>query len=83
MDSAIDIKAIREKHGWTQEQLADYLGLDRSSISRMENGQEPKGPTGKMLRHLENLSVCIASGSLPTPTPAPMASLVESSEAAE
>jgi len=57
MNSAIDIKAIREKHGWTQEQLADYLGLDRSSVSRMENGQEPKGPTEKLLIHLEATAV--------------------------
>jgi DNA-binding transcriptional regulator YiaG len=48
----IDIKALREGLAWTQEQMADYLGLDRSTVSRMENGQEPKGPTKKLLESL-------------------------------
>lgn len=52
MDDAIDIKALRERLGWTQEQLAERLMLDRSSISRMEGGQPPKGPTLILLRQL-------------------------------
>lgn len=51
-DDQIDIKALRESYQWTQEQLADALGLDRSSVSRMETGQEPKGPTKILLRKL-------------------------------
>jgi len=50
--SAIDVRALRESLNWTQEQLAEYLGLDRSSISRMESGQEPKGPTLRLLKQL-------------------------------
>jgi DNA-binding transcriptional regulator YiaG len=47
------IKSTREnRYGWTQEQLAEYLGLDRSNVSRMENGQsKPGGPAMKLLRH--------------------------------
>lgn len=33
------IKALREKHGWSQETLANLLCLDgRASISRYESG---------------------------------------------
>lgn len=52
-DGPLDIKALREKLGWTQEQMAEYLGLDRSSVSRMESGQEPKGPARKLLEELK------------------------------
>jgi transcriptional regulator with XRE-family HTH domain len=48
----IDIKALRGRLGWSQQQLADYLGLDRSSVSRMEKDQEPKGPTRRLLQAL-------------------------------
>jgi transcriptional regulator with XRE-family HTH domain len=50
--TAADILALRDKLDWTQEQLAEYLGLDRSSVSRMENGQPPKGPTRRLLEQL-------------------------------
>lgn len=52
MGEKIDIKSLREGLKWSQAQLAEYLGLDRSAISRMENGQEPKGPTERLLRQL-------------------------------
>lgn len=29
--------------------MADYLGLDRSSVSRIENGAEISGPVGRLL----------------------------------
>jgi len=45
----MDIRAIREARGWTQDQLAEYLGLDRSSVSRMENGRAPTGPVQRLL----------------------------------
>jgi len=33
------IKRLREEHGWTQEELADKVGLDRTGIARRENGK--------------------------------------------
>jgi transcriptional regulator with XRE-family HTH domain len=33
------IKRLREEHGWTQEELAEKVGLDRTSIARRENGK--------------------------------------------
>ena len=32
------IKRLREKHGWTQEQLAKKAGLQRVSIGKIEVG---------------------------------------------
>lgn len=33
------MQALREKHGFTQEQLAVLLGLRRESLSRIESGK--------------------------------------------
>jgi len=33
------LKDLRKKKGWTQVQMADALGIDRSYISDMENGK--------------------------------------------
>ena len=52
MSTEIDVKLLREDMGLTQAQFAELLGLDRSSISRMETGQEPKGPTLILLQRL-------------------------------
>jgi DNA-binding XRE family transcriptional regulator len=48
-----DIRTLREKLGWTQDHLAEYLGVDRSSISRMEHGQPARGPVLRLLAALE------------------------------
>lgn len=54
MTQQIDIRALRARLGWTQDQMAEYLGLDRSSVSRMESGQPIKGPTLRLLQALES-----------------------------
>lgn len=33
------IKAIREKKGWTQADMAAHLGIERGHISEIENGR--------------------------------------------
>lgn len=33
-----DLKELREKNGFTQEQIATYLGLDQSLIAKYESG---------------------------------------------
>jgi transcriptional regulator with XRE-family HTH domain len=48
----MDVKAIRERRQWTQEQMAEYLGLDRSTVSRLERGQAPTGSTRILLGRL-------------------------------
>jgi transcriptional regulator with XRE-family HTH domain len=52
MQTDIDIKALRKRMGWKQHHLARELGLDRSSVSRMERGQPPKGSTRKLLEEI-------------------------------
>lgn len=53
MIQSLDIKALRERIGWTQEQLALYLGgVDRSMISRLENGQSMSGPVARLMTML-------------------------------
>ncbi len=48
------IKSIREGHGWSQERLAQYLGVKQATISRLEAGQwSVSGPILRLLRQLE------------------------------
>lgn len=34
------LRTLRMEHGYTQTQLADYLGIDRSFISDVERGKK-------------------------------------------
>lgn len=34
------LRQLREKRGWTQVEMADALGIDRSYISDMERGKK-------------------------------------------
>ena len=45
------LKELREKNGLTQEQVANYLGVDQSLITRIE-----KGERNIQVSHLEALS---------------------------
>ena len=48
-----DIKALRERLGWTQAKLAEHLGIKQASVSRLEqNGWEPSGPVKLLLAQL-------------------------------
>lgn len=33
------IRIVREQRGYSQEQLADMMGINRSTISKIENGK--------------------------------------------
>jgi DNA-binding transcriptional regulator YiaG len=47
------IVRIRKAFGWTQQQLADRLGAQQSTIARWEIGQnEPRGANLKALKEL-------------------------------
>jgi transcriptional regulator with XRE-family HTH domain len=35
------LREQRQKQGWTQERLADWLGVDRTTVARMEAGKHP------------------------------------------
>ena len=45
------IRLLREKRGWTQQQLADVTGIGRVHVSELENGKRESG-----LRMLEKLA---------------------------
>lgn len=47
-----DVKSLRRARGWSQEEMADYLGLNRSSVSRLEAGRTQTGPVRKLLAEL-------------------------------
>jgi transcriptional regulator with XRE-family HTH domain len=38
---AVNIKKLREKQGYTQEQLGDYLGISKEQVSYIENLKRP------------------------------------------
>lgn len=59
--SDIDIRSLRERLDWTQVQLAEYLGIDRSTVSRMENGQPPARPIAKLLLVLSETVATVAT----------------------
>lgn len=50
-----EARAIREKLGLTQQQMADRLGLTVRSISRYETGASP--PPARVLRAMKALRV--------------------------
>lgn len=41
MDYAECFTRIREERGWTQENLALWLGISQSAVSKIETGQMP------------------------------------------
>lgn len=36
---AKNLKDLRKKNGYTQEQVSDYLGITQSNLSKIENGE--------------------------------------------
>ena len=55
---AEDVKPLREKLGWTQQQLADYLGIDVMTVSRWERGiKQPSSLACRQLRRLVSKKV--------------------------
>jgi transcriptional regulator with XRE-family HTH domain len=50
------IRLLREKRGWTQQQLADITGVGRVHVSELENGKREAG-----LRMLEKLAASFES----------------------
>lgn len=58
------LKALREKHGLTQEQMADRLMVTRQAVSRWETGDtQPNSDTLKLLSREFNVSINTLLGS--------------------
>lgn len=47
-DLAARIKAARERKGWTQQDLADAVGVTRGSVRNWEAGVEPKNSLSRI-----------------------------------
>lgn len=49
----MDLKAFRKERGWTQERLANELGVDKSTVWRWENDQvQLRGYVAKAIERL-------------------------------
>ncbi|MCQ2815590.1 MAG: helix-turn-helix domain-containing protein [Bacilli bacterium] len=53
MDINLRIKELREKSGYTQQNIADFLNVDQSLISKIEKGE--RSFTADMLNSLSSL----------------------------
>jgi transcriptional regulator with XRE-family HTH domain len=42
------VRNLRRKHGWTQVEMAEFLGVDRSYLSEIETGK--KDPSLRVLK---------------------------------
>ena len=52
------IAALRQKHGFSQQNLADQVFVTRQAVSRWESGETIPGPdTLKLLSRLFNVSI--------------------------
>jgi DNA-binding XRE family transcriptional regulator len=49
-DIALQVIDLREKHGFTQAQLAERCGIDQGDISRIERGST--SPTARTLQRI-------------------------------
>jgi DNA-binding transcriptional regulator YiaG len=47
-----DVKRLRFQLNWTQDEMGDYLGISRSTVSRYETDIEVAGPALKLLDRL-------------------------------
>lgn len=47
------IKSFRESRGWNQQKLAEELGIDQATVSRIERGAaQPSGPVARLLERI-------------------------------
>ena len=64
METKAILKELREKHGMTQEQLADRVMVTRQAVSRWENGETmPNTDTLKLLSREFDVSINTLLGS--------------------
>jgi putative transcriptional regulator len=51
------VRHLRERAGMLQAEFADYLGINQSTVSRLEAGNWP--PRGPVIKLLDNLRASI------------------------
>lgn len=54
MDDICDVRALRLRINWKQERMAEFLGVDRSTVSHLENGRKPSGAILRLLSMLSD-----------------------------
>lgn len=52
MSTSDEIKTFRKACGWSQSDLAERLGVDQATVSRIERGGSMAGPVSKLLEKL-------------------------------
>lgn len=85
-DPQINVVQLREALGWTQQQLADACGVDRSTVSKWESEPPAKGPALIILRQMHERVASKFSPSAAfrdTSAPDDVADGIHPSEAAE
>lgn len=50
---AFDVRKLRESLGFSQDTLAEQVGVNQATIHRWENGQRVPGPARKLLEQME------------------------------
>jgi transcriptional regulator with XRE-family HTH domain len=55
-----EISRFRDQLGWSQKQMAGFIGLSQSAISEMELGRRPE--SGPVAALLDGLSAALADG---------------------
>lgn len=43
--SAVSLKGMRNREGWTQAELGEKIGVSQANLSKMESGKRPIGKT--------------------------------------
>ncbi len=72
MDSLLNISEVilyeRKKRKWSQQSLADYAGLNRTTVGKIERGDYDDAGLRKVERilNLFNKSLTVADTGLPT-----------------
>ena len=64
---ASDVRQYRKENGWSQQQLADMVGLDRTTISALERNKFNDIGISKVQRVLQVLSHSLAIQSVGLP----------------
>ena len=64
---ASDVRQYRKENGWSQQQLADMVGLDRTTISALERNKFNDIGIRKVQRVLQVLSHSLAIQSVGLP----------------
>lgn len=61
MDAGKTIKKLRYENGWTQQQLADLLGISKASVQKYEQGDvlNIKAETMRKMCECMNVSPCL------------------------